>query len=91
MKVRDHRQKSLQKKWIEESSKHSSPKTKEEYDLIQCKMYFNMLGWAESDLEDAVTDARLDALLQRVKYLMDARERNKLEDLDWGKFRCLEV
>lgn len=46
-----------------------------------------MLGWSESEIEDSVTDTRLDALLKRIMYLMDTRERNKLEELDWGKFR----
>lgn len=69
----------LQKHWWEQSMGRPKEKKQEE-DTAQSVEYFGMLGWKG---EDGVTDARLGALLRRVRAYKEAWE--KMRDQQGGK------
>ncbi|GMH39038.1 hypothetical protein BSKO_06936 [Bryopsis sp. KO-2023] len=85
-KTRDDRNKNLMKKWYSQSPSGSGYKSKWQFDLEQCQLYFAQLGWTQGNSDDPISEDRLNSLLKRAKHYKDAKEKNKEGDIDWGVF-----
>eukprot|EP00210_Caulerpa_lentillifera_P002916 g2784.t1 len=81
LETRDSKLKDLQKKWLQETLQIPDNTEQTKKEITGLKEYVVKLGWNE----DNISDEHIDALIRRVQYLKESKEKN--QEPNWSNFK----